>query len=226
MARLPRLALPGHAHYVIQRAHGSVAAAGVFTDAQDRETFLAALRQAARSQPVQIHAYALLADELQLLATPADAQALSRLVQDVGRRYVSAYNRRHGHRGSLWDGRFRAAVVEPGTLRLAALLLVDGTSTERGVTSAAHRRGDGADALLTDLPEWWRLGNTPFDREAAYRALLDNGVEGPVASQLRRAALGGWVAGSAAFVAEASAAAARPVRPRLPGRPFRDERQR
>lgn len=219
MARLPRLAMPGHAHYVIQRAHGSIAATGVFTDAEDRNAFLAALRTAAQAHPVQIHAYALLPDELQLLATPAEAGALSRLVQDVGRRYVSAYNRRHAHRGSLWDGRYRAAVVEPGALRLAALRLVDGATPEPQATSAGHRTGGQHNPLLTDPPEWWQLGNTPFDREGAYGELLERGVDLETADHLRRAALGGWAAGSAQFVADVASAACRPARPRAAGRP-------
>jgi len=221
MARLPRLALAGHAHYLIQRAHGSVAGSGVFTDTADRDSFLSALRDAVAAERVQLHAYALLPDEVQLLATPPEAASLGRLMQALGRRYVSAYNRRHGHNGSLWDGRFRCAVVEPGATRLAVLQLIDGQSSEPGITSAGHRSGGPRDAGLTDLPEVWQLGNTPFEREAAYRCLLDHGLPAAQADSLRRAALGGWAAGSAAFAAQVAQASARPAQPRQPGRPRR-----
>ncbi len=219
MARLRRLEWPGQAHLLIQRAHGALGEAGVFVDAIDRGRFLAALNDAARSQAVQVHAYALLPKELHLLATPTEPGALGRLMQALGRQYVSAYNRRHGHRGSVWDGRFRCAVVEPGALRLAALQLVDGLSEEPGCTSRGPRTGGPRDPLLTDPPEWWALGNTPFDREAAYRARLLQGLPAVHALALRQAALGGWAAGSAAFAAEVAAATARPARPRARGRP-------
>ena len=221
MARLSRLEVPGQVHYLIQRAHGGLGARGVFADAQDREAFLAALQEAATTEQVQLHAYALLGHEVQLLATPAVPGALGRLVQAVGRRYGSAYNRRHQHRGTLWDGRYRCAVLEAGTRRLAALRLVDGQSAEAGYTSAAHRCGTARSALLTDLPELWALGNTPFEREAAYRALLQSGLPGADAQALRQAALGGWAAGSAAFAATVAQATARPARPRARGRPRR-----
>jgi putative transposase len=221
MARLPRLALAGQAHYLIQRAHGSVAGRGVFADATDRDSFLSALREAAAAERVQVHAYALLPGEVQLLATPPEPASLGRMMQALGRRYVSAYNRRHGHSGSLWDGRFRCAVVEPGATRLAALRLIDGQSAEPGITSAGHRSAGVRDTCLADLPEFWQLGNTPFDREAAYRALLERGLPAAQAAALRQAALGGWAAGSAAFVAEVAQAASRPARPRAPGRPGR-----
>lgn len=219
MARLRRLEWPGQAHYLVQRGHGALGERGVFADAADRSLYLAALREAARTEGVQIHAYALLPQEVQLLATPAEAGALGRLMQALGRRYVSAYNRRHGHRGSVWDGRFRCAVVEPGATRLAVLQLIDGQSSEPGLTSAAPRTGGPREPLLHDPPEWWALGNTPFDREAAYRSRLAQGLPRAQAQALRQAALGGWAAGTAAFAAQVAEATARPAQPRPRGRP-------
>ena len=216
MARLPRLALPQHAHYIIQRGHSGRA---VFADAEDRADYLAALRAAAAQSQVQLHAWALLEGEVQLLATPALGPSLGQMLQAVGRRYVSAYNRRHGRSGTLWDGRFRCAVVEPGAMRLAALSLIDGQSPEPGITSASHRLGGPPDSALADPPEVWQLGNTPFEREAAYRALLVQGLPASVAEALRRAALGGWAAGTPAFAAQVAEAAARPALPRAKGRP-------
>jgi putative transposase len=213
MSRLPRLVIAHRAHYVIQRGHSGQA---VFADDTDRQGFLAALREAAATQRVAVHAYALLDNEVHLLATPADAVSLGRMVQTLGRRYVGAYNRRHGRSGTLWDGRFRCAVVEPGVWQLAALRLIDGLP---GLTSAAHRTGEPRDTMLADPPEFWQLGNTPFEREAAYRTLLVQGVDAPQAAALRSAALGGWAVGSASFIAQLAAQTARPVRPRPRGRP-------
>ena len=218
MARLTRLVLPGEAHYLIHRGHSTQR---VFADGQDRAAFLAALREAAAAEKVAVHAFALLEAEVQLLATPQEPAALGRLVQAVSRRYVSAYNRRHGRSGTLWDGRFRCAVVEPGATRLAVLQLIDGQSSEAGFTSAAHRLGGPREALLVDLPEVWKLGNTPFEREAAYQALLERGLGSHQADSLRRAALGGWVAGSGQFAAKVAELASRPAAPRPRGRPAR-----
>lgn len=218
MARLPRLVLAGHAHCVVQRGHSGQP---VFADHDDRSAYINALREAAVAGRVQIHAWALLTNEVLLLATPADAPSLGRMVQALGRRYVSAYNRRHRRSGTLWDGRFRCSVVEPGAMRLAALRWIDGQSLEPGVTTAAQRLGAARDRLVTDPPEVWQLGNTPFEREAAYAAMLAEGLPGTVVDLLRGAALGGWAAGSAAFVATVAETAARPARPRQRGRPRR-----
>lgn len=216
MARLARLIVAGEAHLVLQRGHSGQA---VFADGADRTGYLAALHEAAAAHRVALHAFALLPAEVQLLATPAEAPALSRLMQAVGRRYVSAYNRRHGRSGTLWDGRFRCAVVEPGRCRLEALLLVDGAGGDPAHTSAPHRSGAARDPRVVDPPEYWQLGNTPFEREAAWRGLLEAGLAPGRAQTLRGAALGGWVAGSAAFAAQVAEGADRPARPRPRGRP-------
>jgi putative transposase len=215
MARLPRLVIPGHAHYVIQRGHSGQP---VFADDDDRRTFLMALREAAAAQRVTVHAYALPDSEIQLLLTPPTGAALSSAMQALGRRYVSAYNRRHARSGTLWDGRFRCAVIEPGASLLSALRLIDG---QPGLTSAAQRTGGPRDGLLVDPPELWGLGNTPFEREAAYRTLLVQALPPSEAMALRQAALGGWAVGSAPFLAQAAPEVGRPLRPRARGRPPR-----
>lgn len=216
MARLARLVLAGEAHLVIQRGHRGQA---VFADITDRRAFVAALHEAAAAHDVALHACALLPSEVQLLATPAGAASLSRMMQALGRRYVSAYNRRHGCSGTLWDGRFRCAVIEGGPWRHDALLFVDGASADAALTSAAHRAGGLRDARLVDPPEYWQLGNTPFEREAAWGRLLDAGLPPARSEALRAAALGGWAAGSAGFAARVAEATARPAQPRPRGRP-------
>ena len=223
MARLPRLVVPGQAHYLILRAHDSVAAQGICADATDRETLMGALREAAAAEGVRVHAYSVLPAELHLLATPEQPLGLGRFVQALGRRYVTAYNRKRQRAGTLWEGRFRCAVVEPGPNRLAVMLLIDGISTEPDCSSASHRSGGLRETLLSDLPEIWQLGNTPFDREAAYRSRLEVGLSAETAGALRKSALGGWAIGSNAFITSlatpSTRGSVRPASPRPRGRP-------
>ncbi len=220
MARLPRLVIPGLAHVVVQRGHGD---RPVFTDDTDRANYLGALRESAPASGVQLLAWALLDDQVLLLAQPDAATGISRLLQAVGRRYVSAYNRRHGRAGTLWDGRFRCAPVEPGATLLDLLVWIDGITPETRHTSASVRLAGRPDALLAHPAGFWGLGNTPFEREAAYRRRLADGVSAAQAHRWQQAALGGWAIGSTAFTGELALRAQRPVRPRPPGRPKKDK---
>ncbi len=242
MARLPRLSVPGLPHLVAQRGHNGGA---IVVDDNDLDALLQCLREAARSHGVVLHAYAVTASTVALLATPDSAQGIGRMMQALGRRHAAAFNRRHGRSGALWDGRYRSALVEPGAVAFEAMRWLDGASLpvphavaeaydESGAspheghaplalarTSAVHRTSGRRDAALVDLPAYWHLGNTPFDREQRYRTLLHEGLPAARALQVEQALHGGWALGSAAFLAELATRAARPVAPRPRGRPRR-----
>lgn len=227
MARLPRLAVAGLAHHIIQRGHNRQA---VFLDDEDRRAYLAALREAAALQRVAVHAYVLMDDHLHLLVTPPTAGALSKMLQAIGRRYVSAFNRRHGRVGTLWDGRFRATVLEEGPHVLTCMryieqnpqrLIPPTAAADHPWSSAAHHLGQRRDPILTDHALFWALGNTPFERELAWRSLLDDLLGSAEVQAHTDSALKGWALGSGAFLACLGAAIERPMAPRPRGRPPR-----
>lgn len=219
MARLPRLAIGGLPHLVVQRGHNG---APVFIDDDDRRRFLAALREVALLQRVAVHGYALLTGEVWLLVTPEQAEGLSRMMQALGRRYVAGFNARHGRSGTLWDGRFRAALVDAQTEALPALLFVETLAQQRGAgdwSSLPHHLGRVRDPLLSAAPFYWALGNTPFDRESAWRRQLEEGLGAEHAQRLEQAARKGWAVGSPAFLSQWALTSERPLAPRPRGRP-------
>lgn len=227
MARAPRLALAGELHYVVQRGHNGQS---VFADDPDREAYLAMLREAAAQNGLAVHAYALLDASVHMLATPTESESLSRTMQALGRRYVAAYNRRHGRSGTIWEGRFRAGLIDGDSLGLDALLKVESTPVVSGLTSAAadwpwssahHHLGRRQDPLVTEHVVYWRLGNTPFEREHAFTLKLRDGVPLATAQRIERAVLQGRTAGSAEFTARMEARAGRALQAKPRGRPSR-----
>jgi len=219
MARLPRLVLPGHAHLVVQRTLPGLSA---FVDDTDHQTWRAALQEGLQRHAVQLHAWSAQPAQVGLVLTPPDAGALAQLMQHLGRRCVAAYRRRHGGQGTVWDGRYRCAVLSPGAPVLDAMRWVEAAAAAGGASSAPHHLGSRADRLLTDPPAYWALGNTPFEREHAWRRLLAAGLAPARSAQLEQALRGGWAVGDAGFAALA-AAAGRPAAPRPRGRPRRPD---
>ncbi len=225
MARLPRLSIAGQVHHVIHRGNNSQP---VFVDDVDRQSFLDALREASALHGVAVHAYVLMDNHVHLLVTPSTTDALSKAMQTLGRRYVSSYNRRHGRTGTLWEGRFRGTVIESERYFLTVMRYIELNPVRSGWvhradewrwSSAIHHLGGRRDPLVTDHPLYWSLGNTPFDREAAYRAALEQGLGETEIKALTEAAAKGWVLGSTAFLQSLSQMTNRPLVARKRGRP-------
>lgn len=216
MARLPRAALAGHLHLVAQYAAPGT---GVFAQAADRDAFAAALREAAKAHQVAVHAYGLFDDGLRLLVTPGHAAGLSRMLQSTGRRFVSGFNRRHQRTGPLWLGRFSAMLVEPGSGFIDCMRYAEAAPAEARASSAAHHLGTHADPVITDHATYWVLGNTPFEREAAYRQLTEHSLTSEIQASIESCLGAGWAYGTERFVAAAEAKASRRLRPRARGRP-------
>jgi len=225
MARLARIGLSGWPHLLVQRVHDGQWLA---RDDQDRVIFIEALREAARVHGVAIHAYNLAPDHFHVLATPTSDEGLSLMVQALGRRYVAAYNRRHQRQGGLWSGRYRSTVLDPARYLLDAMVFIEQHAQRAGQAvkpeedvwcSARHHLGLKTDPLLADHALFWALGNTPFEREAAWRRRLEVGLSGEQIRRLTDAMHKGW----ALMPEEAAGALAlttgRRLSPRPRGRP-------
>lgn len=109
MARKPRIYIPGVAHHVIRRGNNRQAC---FGDESDYKAYLSYLKEAAIQNSVAIHAYVLMTNHVHILATPSDAQGLGRRLQTLGRRYVQFFNHKYCRTGTLWESRYKSALVQ------------------------------------------------------------------------------------------------------------------
>lgn len=225
MARLPRLGMAGWPHLLVQRVHDGQALA---RDDQDRQAIVDTLKDACREQGLAVHAYCIAPDHLHLLATPTTDQCLSLVMQALGRRYVAAYNRRHGRQGGLWAGRYRATVLDPARYLLDAMVFVETHAWRAGQcaqvqddpwSSVRHHLGLHTDPLVTDHALFWGLGNTPFEREAAWRRRLEAGLGASQVRTMADAVHKGWALMPEGEAGRLEATAGRRLTPRPRGRP-------
>ncbi|HKT94111.1 MAG TPA: transposase, partial [Paraburkholderia sp.] len=225
MARLARLYVPDQPQHVILRGLDQQPA---FVDDQDYELFIDCLKAAARDHHLAVHAWVLMPGAVQLLVTPSDESSLPKAMQAVGRRYVAHFNRRYARRGTLWEGRYRATVIEGERFFLLASRVVELAPVRSHLVTAPedyrwssyrHHIGLTVDSLITDHPLYWALGNTPFERQRAYRELCEQALDERETTQLMQATLKGWVLGSDTYRDWASRTANRRVSPLPRGRP-------
>jgi len=134
MARKPRYRIAGVAQFITQRGNNNQT---VFFSEQDYLYYLSILNEAAIKEDCQIHAYVLMSNYIHILATPTTADGISQLMKGVGQRYVSYINRLEKRSGSLWNGRYKASLVEEGDYLLACMRYIETTPVRETVVKTA-----------------------------------------------------------------------------------------
>jgi len=219
VARHARIVIPGLPHLVMQSGHNGQT---VVMDTHDAQRWLDIVRDVAATQRVLLHAWRLAQDRYLLLATPPSESSLSRLIQDLGRRYVTAFNTRHGRSGTLWEGRFRSTVVQPGLWERQALLWLENPAPPGpGLCTREHHLGQAELHGVVDPKAYWSLGNTPFERQAAWSRLLDSGLAAAAEAALVQALRGGRPLGDVPWQDGLQALTPVPLRRRPRGRPHK-----
>lgn len=191
MARQSRIDLPGVAQHVVQRGNNRLPC---FLDDTDRRTWRHLLREALLKTGCRLHAYVLMDNHVHLLITPPAVGALSRLMQQLGRRYVGQFNARHGRTGTLWEGRFKACLVESDVHLLHCYRYIELNPVRARMTadplaypwSSCHANcGHDGDPLLTPHPCYLSLGATPNECANAYRDLLRSRLDETTINEIR-----------------------------------------
>jgi putative transposase len=96
-----------------------------------------------------------------------------------------------------------------------------GTALDYPWSSYAHHAGVRPDPVITDHAKFWALGNTPFQREAAYIELVQQGLSLDELDAINQAVLKGAPLGSHAFKVELEKKTKRAILPAKRGRPFK-----
>ncbi|HET8898168.1 MAG TPA: transposase [Rhodanobacteraceae bacterium] len=178
MARQPRLDLPHIPQHVIQRGNNRLPC---FLDDADRRRYLHLLGEALMETRCALHAHVLMDNHVHLLLTPPETGAIARMMQMLGRRYVGQFNRRHRRTGTLWEGRYKACLVDSETYVLQCYRYIDLNPARARITadpasypwsSCASHCGLQNHALITPHAAYVGLAPTPDERAAVYRQLL------------------------------------------------------
>ncbi|WP_374554656.1 transposase [Thermomonas sp.] len=176
MARHPRIDLSGIPQQIVQRGNNRLPC---FLDDIDRACYRQLLREALLATGCRLHAYVLMDNHVHLLATPPEAGTTGRMMQRLGRHYVGQFNARHGRTGTLWEGRYKACLVDGDDYLLRCTRYIDLNPVRARMTddpaafpwsSCASLCGLREDALLTPHPVQRALGTE------GYRALLAEAI--------------------------------------------------
>ena len=219
MARQPRFNIAGVAQHVVIRGNNRSAC---FFDDNDRRAYLHWLHEAAAQQRVAVHAYVLMTNHVHLLLTPEQGDALSPMIQLLGRRYVPYINRKYSRSGTLYEGRYKACVVDGERYMLTVYRYIDLNPVRARVvkhprdfrwSSYGANAGFRTDPLIRPHDCYSALGSTGAQCAARYRLLCDEAIETSELSELRSMSSKQLVFGGEALKDEIAKLAQRRTRP-------------
>lgn len=228
MARLPRYVIPGQPQHIIQRGNNRQV---IFAAEADYQFFRDAIIEAAGRFGLAIHAYVWMTNHIHLLATPTDADSISKTFQSAGRKYVQYFNYTYQRSGTLWEGRYRATVVDSEPYMLSIMRYIELNPVRAGMVAhprdypwSSHRRyayGDSGPNLnwLIEPDQYLNIGRIGEARRQGYRDLFKASIDADELTAIRDSVHKGWALGDVHFKAMIERLGERRAGPAVRGRP-------
>ena len=169
-------------------------------------------------------------NHVHLLVTPKESGGVARMMQDLGRRYVRIFNDVHARTGTLWEGRYKSAMIDSERYLLTCQRYIELNPVRAGIVStpadfrwSSHRyyAYGTNNPLITPHPVVQALAMGDAQRREAYTALFNETLQPELIALIRTTTNQGWALGSERFLQQVEGATGRSVRPPKRGRPNR-----
>lgn len=223
MARLPRFVIPGQPQHVIQRGNNREV---VFVADEDYRYYLAKLQEACQKYQCDLHAYVLMTNHVHLLMTPHIEKGIGKVMQSLGRYYVQYFNHQYRRTGTLWEGRYKATLLDSEQYLLACSRYIELNPVRANMVdqpedypwSSYHGNAWGhEDRLLRKHEVYNALGSNDEERRLHYRALFSHHASEKELNEIRDATNKAWVLGNDRFRAQIEQLTKRQASPKPKG---------
>lgn len=223
MTRLPRFVIPGQPQHVIVRGNNRTE---IFCAEADYQFYLEKLKLACDKHHCQLHAFVLMTNHVHLLITPQEEEGIGKAMQMLGRYYVQYFNYTYKRSGTLWEGRYKATLIDSEAYLLTCMRYIELNPVRANRVSlpseypwsSYHCNALGqANAMVTPQLEYSRLGATDEMRQAAYRQLFLHYIDENNLAEIRAATNKAWVLGNDRFKARVQKQLERRVEPNKRG---------
>lgn len=184
MARPLRIEYPGAVYHITSRGNEK---RDVYEDDQDRERFLSILRHVEERYNWFCHAYCLMDNHYHLIVETPDGN-LSLGMRQLNGVYTQAFNKRHNRVGHLFQGRYKAILIQKDSYLLEVCRYVVLNPIRAGMVEkpedwkwSSYRATTGKEKAHSCLTVDWILGQFNTTRENAmleYKQFVSFGIGG------------------------------------------------
>lgn len=180
----------------------------IFHDDDDYQNFLEILSMQSKDCGCDIHAYVLMPNHLHLLLSPKEPKSVGRLMQGIGRTYVRYFNSKYSRSGTLWEGRYKSAIVDVANYLFTCMKYVELNPLRSGLAkdpkeypwSSCRANVSGIeDAVLTPHTFFKSIENLKKNPYKLYESSLNEGLDNDTLELIRIHVNKQTVLGSLAF---------------------------
>jgi putative transposase len=181
MSRQPRIHYPGALYHVIVRGNAGQA---IFFDDVDRCRFCFLLQEGVERFGHRIHAFTLLTNHAHFAIQVGEVE-LSRIVQNFSYRHTQWINKRQRRTGHVFQGRYKARVVDADSYLVELVRYIDLNPVRAGLVStpAQHYWGSyraylGDEGIPWLTTEWVlsQFGEETGSARRSYRRFISEGI--------------------------------------------------
>ncbi|MCK5524510.1 MAG: transposase [Thiomargarita sp.] len=205
MARFNRIAPVGVTEHILHRGNNRQ---DCFVEEEDMKAYLSWLTEYSVKYKVDVHAWVLMSNHVHLLCTPHEPEAISKMMQSMGRMYVRYFNNTYQRSGTLWEGRYKSCLIESKAYLLELYRYIELNPVRAGMVnepseyfwSSYQCNGFGKKSQLQTPHELYKaLGRSKKKRLENYQLLLDIDVEEVLLCDIRKSINKGLALGSVRF---------------------------
>jgi len=208
MPRKPRIHFPGAVYHVMLRGnHGQ----DVFSDDADRSRFYLLLQEGTERFKHRIHSFCLMTNHVHL-AVQVRETPLSRIMQNLGFRYTQYVNRRQQKSGHLFQGRFKALLIDADGYLLELVRYIHLNPVRAGMVEkpeafpwSAHRAYLGLERLPWLTTDWiyGQFAQHLGESRRRYKKFMAEGLHEGHRPEFHRGSFQGRALGDDNFIEEA-----------------------
>ncbi len=205
MPRRPRIHFPGAVYHVILRGN---AGQDVFREEKDYLQFYRLIEEGKKRFRHRIHAFCLMPNHVHLVIQ-VDETPLSRIIQNLSQRYTWWFNRENERSGHVFQGRYKALVIDADSYLLELIRYIHLNPVRAGFASLPdqYRWSSALPYAMEVKHDWlttdWVLSQFADSRTLArkrYREFLDEGLGGFRRPEFHRGTTDGRILGNDRFL--------------------------
>jgi putative transposase len=170
----------------------------------------------------------MMTNHVHLLCTPRVSDAVSKMMQSLGRRYVQYFNCQYKRSGTLWEGRFKSCLVQDEYYLLQLCKYIELNPVRAKIVndpglylwSSYQINGLGQiSTMWTPHQEYLHMGKTDLERQKAYRMLFKHGIDDDLVKEVQESTQKSMAIGSDSFKDHLEILTGRRMRAKKRGRP-------